>query len=834
MAWAVVVGAALAGVWLARPGPITAADVEQPRLSQAAPVPADGASLLQSFTARHNGLSAVQVQAVVYGDPVAANGRLTLRLWGPGEALIAESVLSGLQHNQDGVGLSFPPLLDSAGTTYRLEVSGGQATQTSVWAYPPGGYAGGDLHQGTQLIPGDLKFKTVYTYLWPDMARDALRAAGRVGAMAVPLWLVLFAPGLALLDGLRPGAFGETRWARWGGALGLSLALLPLGWLWVTAIGLAWSPVTLGAAYAAVGALVAGRWLLAVARDVLRRRVRVRTAVFPGSQPVPVRFVTAHAPARLGRHDVAMASVLAAGLLLRLLAARDLALPAWVDSSHHALVASLLAASGRIPATYASLPGSGPFTYHFGVHTVLVALDWFLPLNLAETMLAAGQVLNALMPLAVYAGTLALTGRRRAGLLAAFYVGIVSFFPGYYVTWGRYSQLTGLLLLAPALGALWVLLTAAPNQAGRPLWRPAAVAGVLAAGLFLAHYRVFLFYLVFVLVAALLHLRQGRRAVAVLAAAALVGGVLALPWLGRMLATTMLPLVGAPGRLAAAEGYNVFPAGYFSSLLERAGYSLAVVAAAWGLLRRERAVWALSLWVGAVFALLNLGPGTWVVNNNAWAISLFLPAAMALGWGGDAWLTRTRHLLAAPPTLAGALPPWQQRARLGAGLVMAAAAAGLAAYAAAAGSPLQIGIVNPTTVLARSEDVAALDWIRDHTPESARFAVNGWRWLGESWAGQDGGAWILPYTGRSVTLPPVTYGFGGAALQRQVVDLAARVAAVQDANAAETLSLWEAAGVTHIFIGARGGNLKPEMFLASPHYRLLYQNGAAWVFEVLR
>ncbi|MGH2523515.1 MAG: hypothetical protein ACRDH2_13505, partial [Anaerolineales bacterium] len=48
------------------------------------------------------------------------------------------------------------------------------------------------------------------------------------------------------------------------------------------------------------------------------------------------------------------------------------------------------------------------------------------------------------------------------------------------------------------------------------------------------------------------------------------------------------------------------------------------------------------------------------------------------------------------------------------------------------------------------------------------------------------------------------------------------------------LALLRSAGVTHVFIGARGGNLKPEMFANSPQYRLVYTNGAAWVFEFVQ
>lgn len=830
-AWLVAMTAGLVGVWLGRPTALTAVTVEQPRLAVAAPVPAVADSLIQTFAVGHNGLSAVEVRAVYYGAPQTAGGELTLRLWGPGEALVAEVTRRPIEHN-DWLRLDFQPVTDSAGRAYRLEVVGVEARQTTLWAYPLDGYAAGELRQGPALVPGDLQFKAYYTYLWPDLARDSLEAVGGMVRLAVPLWLVLFAPGLALLAVMRPAALARAQWTRWGTALALSLSSLPLAWLWVTTLGLAWSRLALGAGYAVLGALVAGRWVLAVTRAVLRRRVRVRAVAYPGIQPVPVRFATAAAQPAPGWHDTSLALILGVSVLLRLLAVRDLAMPAWVDSSHHVYVAGLLAEAGRVPADYGALPGPSTFTYHFGVHTVLVALDWFSALDLPQTMLVAGQVLNGLMPLAIYAGAALLTGRRRAALLAALYVGVVSFFPAYFVTWGRYSQLTGLLVLAPAMGLIWMLLASKEAQAPADPWRLAACAGVLAAGVLLAHYRVFFFYAAFVAVAALLHSRAGWPVTRRLALAGLLGGVLSLPWLARLVGVAVLPLLQEPARLGTIASYNEFPAGYFSAVLERGAAALAVATCAWGLLRREKVIWALTLWVGAIFALLNLGATTWLVNNNAWAISLFVPIAIVLGWGLDRWLTRARHWLAAAPILGGTQPPWQRAARLAAGLVMVAFAAGLTVHAGAVGIRMQLGIVNPVTVLARAEDVQALEWVKTNTPADAVFLINGWNWLGAGWAGSDGGAWLMPYAQRRTTLPPSTYGFGEMALQTRVRDLAEAVFAIEDAEAPETLRLLAAEGVTHIFIGARGGNLKPEMFVDRPHYRLAFTNGAAWIFEV--
>lgn len=826
---AAVVGgcAAVVGMWLARPGVITATDVQQPRLSEPAPIPSPGTGLAQTFRAVHHGLSSVEVLAVYHGQPGDGGAALTLRLRDARGALVAEASPRAFEHNAP-LRLSFAPQPASAGQIYQLEVSGTEAAKTSVWAYALDGYQPGQLSLGDKTLPGDLRFSTQYTYLWPDILLDAFRATRQLAELALPLWLVLLAPGLVLLDLLKPRQFNQSRWARWGGALALSVSALPLAWLWATTAGLGWSRTALGLVYAAAGTVAAGRWVLRLARPWL-----------PGAAPrapaVPAWSLGRAWWEADARHNLAMAGLLLASVLLRFVAVRDLALPAWVDSSHHAFVMRLLAESGRVPGTLAPMLALDSFTYHFGAHALLVTLGWFAALSAPDSMLLAGQALNGLMPLAAYAGAAGLTGRRRAGLGAAFFVGLVSFFPAYYATWGRYSQLVGLLLLPPAMAALWALLKRAesgaapieqPPKAGP--WPLITCTGLLGAGLLLAHYRVFLFYALFVVVGVLLHARA-RRAWLWAAAAGAAGGLLAAPWVWHLMVNSVMPVVRQPGILAGAESYNVFPAGYFRSLLERGGFGLAGAAALWGLVRRDRAVWAIALWTGTVFGLLNLGATTWLVNNNAWAISLFVPVALLLGWGLDQCLRQTRRWLAAPP------PNWPrrlQRARAGAGVALLAAVWGVVGYAGLAGARTQVAILNPVTLLSTAEDRQALDWAAVNTPADAVFLINGWKWLGESWAGADGGAWIMPYTGRRATLPPVTYAFGPPALHQAVEGLAARVAAIADADAPATLALLRTAGVTHVFIGARGGTLKPEMFTGSTHYRLLFTNGAAWVFAV--
>ncbi len=72
-------------------------------------------------------------------------------------------------------------------------------------------------------------------------------------------------------------------------------------------------------------------------------------------------------------------------------------------------------------------------------------------------MLLLGQVFNALSVLAVYLLATSLTKDRLAGLFAALVTGFLSSMPAYYASWGRYTQLVGLLVL-PVCAALMMRL----------------------------------------------------------------------------------------------------------------------------------------------------------------------------------------------------------------------------------------------------------------------------------------------------------------------------------------------------------------------------------------
>jgi hypothetical protein len=180
--------------------------------------------------------------------------------------------------------------------------------------------------------------------------------------------------------------------------------------------------------------------------------------------------------------------LLLVGLAARFLAVRDMAFPLWVDAGRHGLITAIMAESGQVISDYRPWLPVDRFPYHYGFHTIAAGLAQMTDRPLPDLLLVLGQLLNGLVPLTLYAGGWLFTRRRLAGWLAAFLAALPFFFPAYYATWGRMTQLTGVLVLPVVLAVTWQLV----RGSGR--WRERGwLVSLLAGGLFLIHFRVFLF-----------------------------------------------------------------------------------------------------------------------------------------------------------------------------------------------------------------------------------------------------------------------------------------------------------------------------------------------------
>jgi hypothetical protein len=155
----------------------------------------------------------------------------------------------------------------------------------------------------------------------------------------------------------------------------------------------------------------------------------------------------------------------------------------------------------------------------------------------------------------------------------------------------------------------------------------------------------------------------------------------------------------------------------------------------------------------------------------------------------------------------------------------------------AAWGALQLpGLVRPEQALADAADLQAAQWIAWQLPADARFLVNASivGWEPDFVAPTDGGAWLPLLARRETTLLPLVYaGERGAAPAD--IDRMERIAraARADPAAPGTLRLLRESGVTHVYLGARGGPIEEHKLVASPAYRRVYASQSVSIFELV-
>lgn len=589
--------------------------------------------------------------------------------------------------------------------------------------------------------------------------------------------------------------------------IALSLALWPLLLLWTTTLGLRLNALRLWAIIALL--------LLVNVHTAWRRR---GFAPFAGQQWGGDVLA-----------EVALVAILIVGWGTRLLQIRHLAVPAWVDSVHHTLITQLIVETGRVPDSLSPyLPIDG-FHYHFGFHASAAALAWLTGLPTHRAVLLYGQALNTLAGLSAYALAIAWARRRWAGVGAALVVTVLSYMPAYYVSWGRYTQLAGLLLLPPAALASIEYLSAEEDRR-----RFLIIPALLIAGLGLTHYRVIVFYLLLwplllpwflwrrrAVPAGWAHLARSTGMLALLA------GLVILPWLARFV-WRVFPQVGAMyGGLEAREGTDTS----FSDVLLRVGWTplllrLAASGFIWGLVRRRAEILLLGLWVGLWLLVANLHllglPNIWLIHNQVVIISYWLPMGVLCGW----LVADTTGVAAAG--LARLFPtPFWGAARSWMLAVLTFGLLGIGAWR-------RVDAVNPVTVLTTAEDVQAMQWAADNLPADALVLINTGKWQGELRMGTDGGWWLPILAHRQVTLPCALYAQGSPRYREQINALARKVEEAPSVDDPALLEALQKAGVTHVFVGARGGKLMPQQLDASPHYRPLYILGPVRIYALNR
>jgi hypothetical protein len=696
------------------------------------------------------------------------------------------------------VNIPISPQNDPAGQSYylALETNGGDI---NIYGRPEEANPQGNFIVNGKPRETDMAMRLSYDYGTAAFFQDLWKVLQNAW-LVIPLLLVLWLPGRLLLETLSHKAMEESfDWGeRFALSIGLSLAVIPLALLWTSWLRIPWSRIFVIIGFSLLGVIFL--WII----------WRKRQGKLIGQN----KFLKRPDPI-----SITLFAIFLFTLGTRLIMVRDLATPAWVDPVHHATITRLILENGSYPNNYLPYVDVDNAGYHPGFHGSLAAFIWLSEMRLDEGMLLYGQVLNALIVFSVYLFTTTLTENKKAGLVAALICGVITPMPAYYTSWGRYTQLAGLVILPAAISLIF---KSWKSQQKATL---SFLAALVCAGLFIVHYRVIVFLailLISILIGKMLEsigkrdlLRSMPRKISLLFLIIMAALVLSIPQWPNFLASTVVQRIST-GQ-ADLQPFADFSWSYLTTAYGRQAIILASLGLALSILRARWFGPVLALWISLLFLIANpmriSFPGAGLVNNTSVEITLFLPIAVLGG-----------YLVGSILETASQFPPQKWKA------VYWVLAVGVGVVFAVIGAKKIIPILNPITMLSRQADKPAINWIEENIPQDETILINSFLWGYGFYAGQDGGYWITPISGRKTVPPPMLYPLGNT---DTILPINHTCQQLNEAgkNPEQLYTLMDEQQINYLYSGARGGIISPKMLKESELFSLIYAQDGTWIFE---
>lgn len=764
----------------------------------------------QTFTARHAGLSGLEIYLAPGAQPAGGDVVLHLRENPQTDQDIQAARLPASAVDHPGFySFTFSPQPNSYLKDYYLLLELQGEASLKAGTAPGSAYTDGAFYANGSPLDQQLAFQQLYSRSWLayGMLRQGLQWLWQV-LLALAVFLL---PGWAVLSGLWSG-WRDLDWGEKAGlAGGTSLALIPVFMLWMNVLGL-----RLGILFALVPLITSAAFLAWRSRRI-----------FSGGffrKPIKVDWPSA-----------GLAAALLMVFAIRFWVIRGIDYPMWGDSYQHTVIAQLILDHQGLTQSWAPYAPYISLTVQYGFPADAALYAWISGAQSPQAAIWTGQVLNGLAILGLYPLALRLSKRQRwAGVAAVLAGGLWMAMPMYYVNWGRYAQLGGQAILPAAIWLCWDAFAQPKTGLKKVL-----IAGLVLTGMLLTYYRMFFYFGTFFLAwlaawglpAWRLRWMNWRTFLVTAGAIILAAGVLVFPWLANVSGSSLAGaieggLTAAPAPESVAQDYiawkdlvNYVPAGVLF---------LAALALGWSLVRREWAAAGIALWAGLMAAvkagqLINL-PGANMMQSFAVLIFLYIPASLLVGW----FLGRC----------AGWLHDHFRRA---AGAVIFLAVAGAALWGA-----YQLRDVSNPAFFAyvTRPDLRAADWIRAQTDPAAVFLVEGYRiYNGTTAVGADGGWWLSFTAARRNSMPP-QYALMAEIpdpqdYSRQVVSLLA-VLEASPPNTPQGLAAMCRMGITHIYIGQGQGLTgfgarqlyNREQLLSSGQFSEIYHQDRVSVFAI--
>ena len=446
---------------------------------------------------------------------------------------------------------------------------------------------------------------------------------------------------------------------------------------------------------------------------------------------------------------IALAGAAALLLVNRLYTINGLVAPMWGDSVHHTIIVQLMLENGGLFHSWQPYADAATFTYHFGFHAFTVMYAWMRGMSAEFAVLMMGQIANFGAVMGLYALARLWTKSVWGGVVAIIVGGFISSYPYYFVFWGRYTQLTGHIILLAALVLLAAYLDAPRRRenAAYLLALPLVIAG---AGM--AQYKV---AVLFVALSAALVVFKGisryaRRhdvrcaLTASLGRAGVVAGIALLVFMARGWDIVESSLGASVQRIASTE-LNVNPAtgNQQSSLLVRLAQS--------GFEHDAAAVWLIAL-AGVIALTASRRDVLWFVAGMGLCLIVVNPRLAGINRAGlvdEFHLSLSTYIAAAGLIGAGAgvlmerLAARARASHYAAGL----ACIGLAWFGVSTLPALPLG-----SIFVLPDDVQMMAWIKDNVPDGEKIAAPGFVAFRNYTVGRDAGWWLPFYTGHRTNL----------------------------------------------------------------------------------
>jgi len=746
-----------------------------------------GHTIGQTFVARHGGLNAVGMRLSSTSD---AQGTIVLHLRNSpiSAADILTASISLSAGSQEGFyRFSFPPILQSHTQYYYAFVEQEGSGQVKVQTGDIDSYLDGVLYYNHAPQERQAVFRLSYDPLLVTV--DLLLMVAR--------WIECGTAGLVIL--FFSGYWIVRKWARQTGmdftpVLILSTVSALAAWM----LFLAWASVfNIHLETSSVRLIVGASALVGLILFVSDKEQWREREYWLGESPI---------------RTLALWIVIILSVALRLFVGRGMVMLPGSDTYHHTLIAQLFAEQGGIPRSYEPYAPLISFSYHFGFHSIVALSRWLFGTELLVTTKTLALVLNGAIAASVGLLSERVAGNRRAGVIAAAFIGLIMVSPFCLLRWGRFTQTAGLLFLAVGLLALL-------ERREKIGW---AFPSLLIAGMVFSHYRIAFFWGLFAIIAGGMKILQHRwDEVKGWFVIGMISVVLVAPWLLRVAWVQHDPY-GLRITYPILKGYNDVerledPILSFVTNMPVLVSSVLLAGVAWFGKESNTTVQALVVWclvlMSGAFMFLVTRFSFWDLKTTL--LSLPVPLAVLAGLAGEVLWNA-----------------FSGRGRLvvqGGLIVALLAGMGIGAFHLPR-------LIYTGDFYLRPGDLVAMGWIEDNVPEGTFFVANG---IQPEWSpgwiiGVDAGYWIPLLAHRATTPPPMIYPleWGGSSDLLAGLGASHEVLLGQGSGGSPTGEVLGEYGITHIFTDAQHWPLMPRKLSQDSHLKEIYRQDRVWVFEV--